>query len=237
MKNGTYYMKLLTTTLGIVLLGLSMSAQAVSVTVEASGKGYYHDYITNITTSNVDITQTWTFDTNDVPADIYNGTYSDIAIYESFTDWINGKVSVSGGTTVVDEGTFLPDPDGGHGRLHIYDERYGADYYGISTFSYDATNNYDYFSSSAYFSDSQDDILQGLDATQAFNWIDNDANDYGYGNVRWYNKTGSSYDSNVRISYTLTSISLATPVPEPTTLTLMGLGLVGLAFARKKKSA
>jgi hypothetical protein len=227
--------KIITSLLWSALFSLSISSNASPIIVEATGIGTYRDFVTNTILYNAAITQTWRFDTDDVPADIYGLTHTGSAKYESTTSWISATIAVNGGT-VADENAILDEPvDSAMDTIFIWDNYGGWDQYRISSYGDDYSGEYDSFVSRAYFNDYLDDVIHGLDFGQLFEWAPNHVSDVGVGYAFWYDKNGTTWNPYAKIEYNLTSIrAYAAPVPEPCSIALLVLGIIGLGLSLRK---
>jgi hypothetical protein len=227
--------KIITSLLWSALFSLSISANASPIIVEATGIGTYRDYVTNTILNDAAITQTWRFDTDDVPADIYGSTIPGYAKYESTTSWISATIAVNGGI-IGDENAILDEPaDSAMDTIFIWDNYGGWDQYRISSYGDDFSDEYDSFVSRAYFNDYLDDVIHSLDFGQLFEWAPNHVSDVGVGYAFWYDKNGTTWNPYAEIKYNLTSIkAYAAPVPEPSSIALLVLGIIGLGFSRRK---
>ncbi len=223
-----------------VLLGGAVQAHAVLMTVEAMG-ATYNSYDADGYFSGArgsfngrGITATWTFDTDAAPAEVFGGAFSSTADHVAFSNWITGTVELHGSGSLIDEAAMGSVPDfADMDSLHLGDEQAGKDNYSVSTFNWDVGSSpfaYEYFYSKAFFKDITDDVLQGVSLGQTFEWIDDDASDYGTGFFQYdrldpFNCTESSY--------TIDSIRVYAAVPEPASLGLFVLGLAGLGASRR----
>lgn len=243
--------------IGLVLttaLLWSGQAQAVMITIEAIGttyNSYDHDGSFSGSTGSFngrDITVTYTYDTDNVPADRYGGARSNLADYYEYSNWITTTVSLGGSSATIDESDFrdvlddynydrLQLGDGYSGREQVQVWSHGNDHSGA--------NVTESFYSWACMYEYVDDILTGVDANQTWSWADNDASDYAYGFAGWYDSDPyhqavtyfSISEMNAYVVDDVDDIDDQPEIPEPATIALFGVGLAGIGFMRRRKQA
>lgn len=219
----------------IILIAFSFNVNATLIVVEASGTGTYKDFVTNRTLNDAVITQTWMFDTDDVPAESYGGTSTTKATHLLTNDWITATISVNGGI-VGDESSVLDEPvDHAQDIIVLWDDWGGWDQYKIESYGDDYSGEYDSFFSTAYFRDYIDNVIIGLEVAQSFDWVTNHTSDIAVGHAFWYDRNDSAYNPYARVDYNITSMrSYVANVPEPSSLVLFMVGVIGVGIRRRQ---